>query len=69
MINMRMQEPIMSWGLGCLCGHAPDYGKGRPMNWINQFAVFELDSKTGNFNLTPINIIDNKFIYNGRLYK
>jgi predicted phosphodiesterase len=69
MLNMMEQEPIMAWGLGCLCSHAPDYLRGRPANWISQFATFEYNTKTGNFNLYPVNITDKRFIYQGKEYK
>jgi len=69
MQNMAMQKTYMATGLGTLGDKAPDYLKGRPGNWINQFAIFEWDTDTGHFNLTPINVIKNKFIYNKKLYK
>lgn len=68
MINMKIQEPFMSWGLGCLCDHEPSYLEGKPANWINQFAVVHLH-KGGNFQLTPINIIDNRFFFGGKWYE
>ena len=68
-INMKMQSPFMAYGLGCLCGHSPRYMKNKPCNWINQFAVCYSDNKTGFFNLIPVNIIDDSFIWNGRLFK
>ena len=68
-LNMKMMLPIMAYGLGCLCDHAPAYLKGRPSNWICQLAVMECNTKTGRFNLTPINITDNQFIYNGKEWK
>jgi len=64
MMNMKMQEPIMAYGLGCLCDHEPDFLKGKPANWLNQFGVFMLNGKTGRFNLYPVNITANKFIWN-----
>lgn len=69
MFNMKMQLPIMAWGIGCLCDHAPYYMKGRPANWINQFGVLETNDKTGRFNFTPVNVTDNQFIYQGKEYK
>jgi len=67
MLNMKMQKPVMAYGLGCLCGHEPDYLKGRPASWLNQFAVMYL-SDNGDYNIYPINIVNNKFIWNGRQY-
>lgn len=68
MMNMRMLKPHQAYALGCLCGHSPDYMKGKPSNWINQFAIMYTGSK-GNFNLYPINIINGEFIFNNKLYK
>jgi predicted phosphodiesterase len=65
-INMKMQEALMAWGLGCLCDHEPSYMKGKPANWINQFAVLYVNTKNGRFNLYPINIIKGKFIWEGK---
>jgi hypothetical protein len=68
MLNMKMQKPIMAYGLGCLCNHAPEYMKNKPANWLNQFGVMEQDSR-GVFNLYPVNITEGQFIYNGKRYK
>ena len=68
MQNMAMQKPYMAYALGTLGDKKPDYLKNRPGNWINQFAVFYWDTKTGHFNLYPVNIIKNKFIWNGKQY-
>lgn len=67
-LNMKMQEPIMAWGLGCLCSHSPEYRKNMPSNWIDQFGILESDD-TGRFNFYPVNITDGQFIYGGKLYK
>ena len=66
--NMALHKEIMGYGLGCLCGKAPEYMRGRFANWINQFAVIYHDTLTGNFNLYPINVIDYSFIWNGKRY-
>lgn len=66
--NMAMQKPYMAYALGTLGDKAPDYMKGKPCNWINQFAIFYWDTKTGHFNLYPINVISKKFIWNGKQY-
>jgi len=68
-MNMKMQIPHAAYGLGCLCDKAPDYLKGRPSNWTNQFAVMYSDTKTGNYNMYPINIIKGSFIFGGKKYK
>jgi len=66
-VNMKMQKPYMGYSIGCLCGFAPEYLKNRPSGWINQFAICELNDSI--FNLTPVNIINNQFIYGGKLWR
>lgn len=66
-LNQKMQEPYCAWGLGCLCDHEPEYLRGKPANWLNQFAICEVTDRM--FSVTPINIIDNKCIYNGKIYQ
>lgn len=68
-LNMKMQDPIMAYGLGCLCDHEPYFMRGRPANWVNQFAIMFVEEKTGRFNLNPINITRGQFIINGRIYR
>lgn len=67
-LNMVMQRPTMSYVLGCLCDKSPDYLNDKPSSWINQFAVMYNDTRTGKFNLYPINIIDSQFIWEGKSY-
>jgi len=69
MLNMQLQKPIMAYSLGALCNKAPDYMKGRPANWMSGFGVVYYDDRTGNFNLYIINIINNKFIWGGKVYE
>lgn len=69
MQNMAMQKPYMAYALGTLGDKAPEFLRGRPANWINQFAIFYWEPKGGNFNLYPINVIKKKFIWNGKEYK
>jgi hypothetical protein len=54
--------------LGCLCNIKPDYKKKAPNFWINQFGIVEHLPATGYFNLYPITIIDNSFMFNGKYY-
>ena len=68
-INMKMQEPYMAYGLGCLCDSAPHYMKGKPCNWINQFAQFYINNRNDNFALYPINIIGDEILWGGRVIK
>lgn len=66
--NQAMAKPIMAYALGTLGDKKPDYLRNRPGNWINQFAIYYYNDQNGNFNLYPINIIGNKFIWNGKTY-
>lgn len=68
LLNMRMIEPYMAWGLGWL-GDEQEmmYLQNKPVNWIHQFAVVEMEDTI--FSVTPVNIINNQFIYNGKLFK
>ena len=68
-MNMKMQDPYMAWAIGCLCSHSAHYLKGMPANWIDQFAVVYTDTKTDNFSLYPVNIIEGEIIWNGRIFK
>ena len=62
-------EEIMAWSLGCLCGKLPKWKKGAPTGWQNGFAVVYMDSKTGKFNLYPIQIIDGEFTWEGTRWR
>jgi len=66
-MNMRMQDPYMAYGIGCLCDMNQPYLKKRYPNWIHQFAIVEYTDTM--FNVIPINIINNKFVYCGKEYK
>lgn len=68
MQNMAMQKPHMSYALGTLGDKKPDYLKNRPGNWISQFGIMYWNTESGNFNLYPINVIKNKFIFEGKEY-
>lgn len=58
----------MATALGCLCNIKPDYKKNVPNFWVNQFAIVEHLPATGFYNLYPITIIENSFMYNGIYY-
>ena len=53
--------------LGCLSNTHPEYKAGRATRWINQFGVVYLDDK-GHFYLTPVTIVNEKFIINNKMY-
>jgi predicted phosphodiesterase len=69
MTNMKMQKPIVAYGLGCLCDLNQPYLKGIPPVWINAFAIIDFDKDTGSFNVMPINIIQGVCMYHGKKYK
>ena len=54
--NMKMLDSLRSWGIGCLCSHAPHYLRNRHANWLDEFGVVEHNTKTGRFNLYPVTI-------------
>jgi len=66
--SAKMQKPIKAWGIGCLCDSAPHYMKGKPTNWSDGFAVFYWDDKTGDFNMYPVTMVKNKFLFEGKRY-
>lgn len=68
MTNMKMQKPIVAYGLGCLCELDQKYLKGLPPNWMNQFAVVTFDKKTGSFNVNVYNIINEVCLFDGKKY-
>lgn len=55
--------------IGCMCDLNPEYLSGKPNKWVNGFAVVYSDPKTGNFNVVPVVISNNQFVFNGKLYK
>jgi len=65
--NIR-QEPTSVWNMGCLCPLNPSYLRGRLPQWQLGFIVVHLFND-GTFDVRQIRIINNKFIYNGRVYK
>lgn len=69
MMSMMFQKPIMAYSMPCLCNKKPDYMKNRPSNWMSGFGVMYVDTKTKLFNLYVVNIINNTFIWNGKIYK
>ncbi len=65
----KMEKSKACWGLGCLSGMEPEYMKGRPAQWGNGFAVAYVNDRTGQFNIYPVEITDNKFMWAGREWK
>ena len=66
--SMRKQDPYVAYGLGCLCDHKPAYLKGRKGAWINQFAVVYV-ADNGQFQVYPINIINDAFYFEKKRYQ
>jgi predicted phosphodiesterase len=67
MHNIRMHDPYQAWAVGCLCDMNQPYLKGKQPNWIHQVAIIEYTDDL--FNVQLINIINNSFIFNGKVYK
>jgi predicted phosphodiesterase len=59
---------VQCWTLGCLSDVQPDYLKGQPMGWQHGFAIVYLKND-GSFQLYPINIIKNSFVWERRIWK
>lgn len=54
--------------IGCLCNKNPDFLEGKPNAWVNGFAVVYV-WPNGNFQVFPVKIFNNQFVFNNRLYK
>jgi len=68
-MNLLAQgEEIGAWSIGCLTSKAPAWAKGRPMNWQNGFAIVYINDD-GTFNLYVVYVINNQFIWDGRLFR
>lgn len=57
------------FAVGCLCRRDPGYGRGTPNKWCQSVTLVEEDSKTGQFQLNEVEIINGKAIFNGKVYK
>lgn len=66
--NIVMQKTQKAWCLSCLCDKKAEYLKGKTGNWDEGFATLYVASN-GEFNLYPIDIINNRFYFNGKSYK
>ncbi len=65
--NQVMQRTHKAWGLGCLCNKKPDYLKGAEGSWNHEFAKLYVASN-GEFNLYPIDVVNNRFYIDGKRY-
>jgi len=66
--NQVMQRTHKAYGLGCLCNKKASYLKDLEGSWNHEFAVLYV-ATNGEFNLYPIDIINNRFYFNGKSYK
>jgi len=57
-----------AYGLPCLCDLSPDFMKKRPNSWVHGFGVVYI-MPNGDFNLYPVIIVNNKFVFNGKAYE
>jgi len=62
------KKPYQVWGVGCMCNLNPSWKRNSPDAWLNSFGVGYLHDN-GNFDFQVINIVNNQFVYDGRLYK
>ncbi len=66
-MNMVLQSTMKAWGLPCLCDKKPHFMKNKPCKWDHGFAsVYVADN--GEFNAYIIDIINNRFYFNGKSY-
>jgi hypothetical protein len=57
------------FAVGCLCRRDPSYGRGAPNRWSQSIALIEEDPKSGFFQVSEVEIINGKAIFNGKVYK
>lgn len=60
--------PYQVTGVGCLCNVNPMWKRNEASAWVNSFAcgyVFP----NGNYQIFTVNVIENKFTFDGELYK
>lgn len=62
----HQKYPFVCYGLGTLGNTDPAYVKGKPTGHIHQFALLEYSEKQ--FNLYPVNVINNSFLYDGKYW-
>lgn len=64
-----IKTPKVAMSLGYLADpNKLTYTRNRPNNWSQMIGVAEI-REDGNFNMTPIRIINHQFSYNGKVYK
>ncbi len=52
----------------CLCTKFPAYGKGKPNRWAQGFLFGYVDEKSGMFNDYVVNVVNGRFMVNGKEY-
>jgi len=68
--SMRtLDRELACWGQGCLTDRNPDYLAGKMNQWQNGFVVAYIDEATKNFSVNNINMVDNSFFFEGKLWK
>ena len=58
----------MGRSIGCLCNVNPKYMRNKGHDWVHGFGIVYV-RPNGNYDLYDIEIIKNKFVYGGKLYK
>jgi len=62
------KRPYQVWGVGCMCNLNPVWKRNSPAAWLNSFGVGYMEDN-GDFDFQVVNIINNRFIYDGQVYK
>lgn len=62
------RRPYQVWGVGCLCNMNPVWKRNAPAAWLNSFGVGYIHDN-GSFDFQVINIVDNQFVFDKRVYK
>ena len=61
-------KPYQTQSVGCLCNLNPHWRRNQASAWMNSFYTAYL-LPNGNFQPYAVNIVDNKFVWDGQTYK
>lgn len=62
------EKPYQVTGIGCLCNVNPMWKRNAASAWVNSFA-YGYSYPNGNYQLYVVNVIDNKFMVDGQMYR
>lgn len=66
-LNLAKSPDAVAWCMPCLSDHNPAYLKGKPSKWTNGFGIYEYKEGIGQY--TPVYFHNNKFMYEGKVWK